>query len=134
MQSAAETYFRALCMQTVNKRFLLPLHPQRELNDSRGVGLPTQVLQPARRARRKVDRVIEEVEEVGGKPNLHPLRDIKILEDRKILVPLAGPEIEVARIPANVVRHGGGPDGAVGEREGKLVVKAGSKWSQDALR
>src|SRR5690349_13822695 len=107
MQSAAETYFRALCMQTFNNRLLLPLHPQRELNNSRSVDLPAQILQTSRRVRRKVDRVIEEVEEVGRKPNLHPLSDVKVLEDRQILVPLAGPEKEVARVPAHVVRHGG---------------------------
>src|SRR6266478_6553662 len=134
MQSAAETYFRALCILRVNKRFLLPLHPQRELNDSRGVGLPAQVLQTSGRVRLQIDRVIEEVKEVGGKPNLQPLRDVKVLEDRKILVPLARPEVEVPRIPTQIVRDGRGPDRAVGKRERQLVVETRSKRSQDALR
>src|SRR5438034_8636491 len=104
---AAECYFRALRGSEVNGRFPLPLQPRRKLNDAGFVSLLAEVYQPGGLVRSQVIRVIEEVKEVGGKPQFDLLGDVEVLKHREVFVPLAGPEEEILRVPTEKVRDGG---------------------------
>src|SRR5438132_1176014 len=95
----AECYFRALRGSWVNTLFRLEFQPRRELNNARVVCLHAQVEQTSSPVGIFVVRVIEEVEEVGSKPQLHPLGDVEVLEDREVFIPQTGPEQEIVRCP-----------------------------------
>src|SRR3979411_176488 len=113
---------------------LLELQSQGKLNDAWIVRLLAEVNETGRLVRRVVVRVIEEIENVGCEAQSHSLLNLKVFENRDVLVPRAWPDVEILRIPTEIVRDGGRPHLSIGKSKGYLVAEVSTDGPQDSLR
>jgi len=80
-------------------------------------------LEATARIRRYVVRMVEGIEEVGGKANVKPLPDLEVLVNREVVVPPAWPDEVHARIGVVEPAEWGVVTRSIIERHSKLAIK-----------
>jgi hypothetical protein len=71
--------------------------------------------------------MIEEVEEVGREPSLHPLGEVEVFEEREVDIPAAWTEVERSRIWVHGVGDWSLPNHAVCQSLRQPVVESRSQ-------